>query len=166
MSPKQRRASTFATGLALLLAACACPRAGGAELQVLTTPEHEALGLPFSEAVRVGDVIYVSGQIGSLPGSLALAPGGIEAETQQALANVAAILARNGSSLSRVARCSVFLLDMSEWPLMNEVWVRSFGAHRPARSAFAASGLAKGARVEIECLAAAGPGPEPGTLVQ
>jgi reactive intermediate/imine deaminase len=124
---------------------------------VLTSPAHEALDLPFSEAVRVGDVIYVSGQIGNLPGALALAPGGIEAETAQALANVAAILERHGSSLSRVARCSVFLLDMEEWPRMNTVWTRTFGAHRPARSAFAASGLAKGARVEIECTAAAGP---------
>jgi reactive intermediate/imine deaminase len=121
----------------------------------LTSPAHEKLGLPFSEAARVGDVIFVSGQIGNLPGTLDLAPGGIQAETKQALANVAAILERNGSSLERVAKCTVFLLDMAEWPALNEVWVATFPS-RPARSALGASGLAKGARVEIECIAAAG----------
>ena len=123
--------------------------------EFLSSPAHDALGLPFSEAARVGDLLLVSGQIGNLPGSLELAPGGIQAETQQALDNIAAILARHGSSLDRVAKCTVFLLDMAEWPALNEVWVRTF-PNKPARSALGASGLAKGARVEIECIAAAG----------
>jgi len=121
----------------------------------LSSPAHEKLALPFSEAARVGDLIFVSGQIGSLPGTLDLAPGGIRAETKQALANIAAILERNGSSLARVAKCTVFMLDMAEWPALNEVWVATF-PNKPARSALGASGLAKGARVEIECIAAAG----------
>ena len=141
--------------------ACVSVERGAATVQRPDAPEflsshaHDALELPFSEAARVGDLLFVSGQIGNLPGSLDLAPGGIQAETQQALDNIAAILVRHGSSLSRVAKCTVFLLDMAEWPALNEVWVRSF-PNKPARSAFGASGLAKGARVEIECIAAAG----------
>jgi len=122
-----------------------------------TSPSTESLALPFSEAVRVGDLLLVSGQIGNLPGTFELAPGGIRAETKQALANIAAILERNGSSLERVAKCTVFLLDMNEWPALNEIWVTVF-PNKPARSALGASGLAKGARVEIECIAASGAG--------
>jgi 2-iminobutanoate/2-iminopropanoate deaminase len=148
------RSLVFATAaLATSLACASSPRAASPAL--LTSPQHEALALPFSEAARIGPVIFVSGQIGNLPGTLTLAPGGIQAETKQALANIAAILARHGSSLERVAKCTVFLLDMAEWPALNEVWVATF-PHEPARSALGASGLAKGARVEIECIAAAG----------
>ncbi|MBM4385865.1 MAG: RidA family protein [Deltaproteobacteria bacterium] len=143
--------------MASTLAGCASTpeRAAPAALELLSSPAHEALALPFSEAARVGDLIFVSGQIGNLPGTLELAPGGVQAETRQALANIAAILERNGSSLRRVAKCTVFMLDMAEWPLLNEVWVATF-PNKPARSALGASGLAKGARVEIECIAAAG----------
>ena len=125
-----------------------------ARLELLSSRAHEQLALPFSEAARVGDLIFVSGQIGNLPGTLDLAPGGIQAETKQALANIASILERNGSSLARVAKCTVFLLDMAEWPALNEVWIATF-PNKPARSALGASGLAKGARVEIECIAVA-----------
>ena len=126
-----------------------------AEPEYLTSPGTESLGLPFSEATRVGDLIFVSGQIGNLPGSLDLAPGGIQAEARQALENISAVLARYGSSMERVVKCTVFLLDMADWPALNEVWVQYF-PNKPARSALGASGLAKGARVEIECIAAAG----------
>jgi reactive intermediate/imine deaminase len=131
------------------------PAASAPAPEFLTSPAFEALDLPFSEAARVGDLIFVSGQIGNLPGSLDLAPGGIQAEARQAIANIAAILERHGSSLERVAKCTVFLLDMAEWPAFNEVWVEHF-PNEPARSALGASGLAKGARVEVECIAAAG----------
>lgn len=131
------------------------PRSDGASLEYLSSGATEQLGLPFSEAARIGDLLFVSGQIGNLPGTLELAPGGIQAETTQALDNIAAILERNGSSLARVAKCTVFLLDMAEWPALNEIWALRF-PNKPARSALGASGLAKGARVEIECIAAAG----------
>jgi reactive intermediate/imine deaminase len=124
------------------------------ELELLSSEPHDALGLPFSEAARVGDLLFVSGQIGNLPGALELAPGGIQAEAKQALANIEAILERHGSSLDDVAKCTVFMLDMAEWPALNEVWVATFD-EKPARSALGASGLAKGARVEIECIAVA-----------
>ena len=111
--------------------------------------------LPFSEAVRVGSMLYLSGSIG-LDGTGALVSGGIEAETDQALANIRAALERHGSSMERVIKCTVMLADMSEWAAMNSVYVRHFTTNLPARSAFGTSGLALGARVEIEVTALAG----------
>jgi reactive intermediate/imine deaminase len=118
----------------------------------------EALELPFSEAVRVGDILYLSGQLGNIPGTTEMVPGGIAAEAKQALENVKAILERNGSSLDRVVKCTVFLADIDEWPKLNEVYRTYFSGTPPARSALAASGLALGARVEIECIAVVGRG--------
>jgi len=108
-------------------------------------------GLPFSAAVRVGEMLYLSGQMGTL--GKTLVPGGIEAETLQALENVKKVLERHGSSLERVVKVTVMLADMNEWPAMNAVYVRFFPHHLPARSAFGCNGLALGGRVEIECLA-------------
>lgn len=108
--------------------------------------------LPFSAAVRVGNMLYVSGQMG-IDESGKFAPGGIEAETRQTLLNMKAILERHGSSLDRVVKCLVMMADMSEWPTMNAIYVQFFTKHLPARSAFGASALALGGRVEIECMA-------------
>src|SRR3954468_24484712 len=105
--------------------------------------------LPFSAAVRVGDVLYLSGQMGT-DENTRLVPGGIQAETRQTLANMRAILERHGSSLDHVVKCTVMMADMSEWPAMNAVYVEHFPKHLPARSAFGASSLALGGRVEIE----------------
>ena len=113
------------------------------------------LDLPFSEAVRVGDLLFLSGQIGNQPGTLELVEGGIRAETRQTLEHVQAIVERHGSSMARVVKCTVFLDDMGDWPAMNEVYRESF-PNPPARSALGASGLALGAKVEIECIAAVG----------
>ena len=113
-------------------------------------------GLPFSAAVRVGNVLYVSGQMGTDQSSRHIVSGGIEAETRQTLANMRAILERHGSSLNRVVKCTVMLADMSEWPAMNAVYVEHFPEHLPARSAFGCSALALGGRVEIECIATVG----------
>jgi reactive intermediate/imine deaminase len=112
-----------------------------------------AAPLPFSEAVQLGDVLYVSGQIGNLPGTLTLAPGGIGPEARRALDNLREVLERHGSSLGSVVKCTVFLADISEWKAFNEVYREYFQATLPARSALAASGLALGARVELECVA-------------
>ncbi|HWN19210.1 MAG TPA: RidA family protein [Gemmatimonadales bacterium] len=108
--------------------------------------------LPFSEAVRVGNMLYLSGQLGT-DSTGKLVPGGIGPETRQALSNIAAALARHGSSLDRVVKCTAMLADMAEWAAMNEVYVTFFPSPRPARSAFGASGLALGARLELECMA-------------
>jgi reactive intermediate/imine deaminase len=113
-------------------------------------------GLPFSSAVRVGDVIYLSGQIGNLIGTRELVPGGVAAETRQTLENIGTVLEAAGSSLDRVFKCTVFLADIAEYAAMNEVYARFFPKDPPARSTVAGSGLALGARVEIECMAVVG----------
>ena len=109
-------------------------------------------GLPFSTAVRVGQMLYLSGQIG-IDGSGKLVSGGIAAETRQAMENIRLTLEQYGSSLDHVVKATVMLADMSEWTEMNKVYVTYFPKHLPARSALGANGLALGARVEIECIA-------------
>lgn len=146
------------TTIGLLLLFIACQQKGHTDssttnVAYLTSDKTRALNLPFSEAVRVGNMLYLSGQIGVLPGTLNLVPGGIVAETKQALENIKETLEANGSSLEKVVKCTVMLADISEWQAMNEVYVTFFPDHKPARSAFGTKGLALGARVEIECLA-------------
>ncbi|MFK7914402.1 MAG: RidA family protein [Pseudomonadales bacterium] len=140
--------------MAAVTAIAACTATSNSPLQVLTTAEHESANLPFSEAVVAGDLIFLSGQIGAKPGSLNVVAGGIEAETRQALTNLQDVLERHGASMDQVAKCTVFMLDMAQWSAMNKVYVSFFPNHKPARSALAASGLAVGASVEIECIAA------------
>lgn len=108
---------------------------------------------PFSEAVRVGDLLFLSGMLGNRPGTSELVPGGIGPETRQTLENIRAAILRHGGSMDRVAKCTVFLADIAEWGAMNAVYVEFFPNNRPARSALGSSGLALGARVEIECIA-------------
>ena len=111
--------------------------------------------LPFSDAVRVGDTLYLSGQLGL--GADGKLPAGIEAQTKQALDNVGAILKRAGLGYSDVFHCTAMLSDMANWPAMNAVYVTYFPeGKRPARSAFGATGLALGALIELECQAYAG----------
>jgi reactive intermediate/imine deaminase len=109
-------------------------------------------GLPFSEAVRVGELLYLSGKLGT-DDSGKVVPGGIIAETRQTMENIKAALERCGSSLDCVVKATVMLADMSEWGAMNEVYVMYFPRHLPARSAMGVNGLARGARVEIEVIA-------------
>ncbi|HEU5169012.1 MAG TPA: Rid family hydrolase [Gemmatimonadales bacterium] len=119
-------------------------------------PEYHPMpgnaGLPFSEAVRVGNLLYLAGQLGT-DSTGRLVRGGIGPETRQAMQNIRAVLERHGSSLDRVVRCLVMLADVKDWASMNKVYVTYFPRHLPARSALGASGLALGARVEIECTA-------------
>jgi 2-iminobutanoate/2-iminopropanoate deaminase len=122
--------------------------------EFLISEESKSLDLPFSEAVRVGDLMILSGQLGTLPGTTDLAPGGIQGQARQAMENIKSILQRNGSSMDQVVKCTVMMADISEWPAFNEVYVTYFPGPKPARSAFAASGLAFGAKVEVECWAA------------
>ena len=111
---------------------------------------------PFTPAVLVGNLIFVSGQIGTAPNAQGqVVPGGIQAETRQTLNNIKDVLEKSGSSMDRVVKCTVFMADMREWDSMNEVYVTFFPGNKPARSALGANGLALGARVEIECFAAA-----------
>jgi 2-iminobutanoate/2-iminopropanoate deaminase len=107
---------------------------------------------PFSPAVRVGNMLYLAGQLGTDHGKLA--PGGIGPETKQALTNIKDLLEKNGSDMEHVVSCTVFLADIKEWAAMNEVYKTFFTPGKlPARSAFGASGLVNDARTEIECIA-------------
>lgn len=123
-----------------------------AEIEYLLMPGMEGRDLPFSSAVRVDNTLYVSGNIGNIPGTLELAEGGIQGETRQTLENMKRVIEQFGSSMDRVVKCTVFLADMAEWGAMNEVY-KTYFPNPPARSALGASGLALDARVEIECIA-------------
>jgi reactive intermediate/imine deaminase len=111
--------------------------------------------LPFSDAVRVGDILYLSGQIGiGADGKLA---AGIDAQTKQAMDNVGAVLKRAGLGYDALFHCTAFLADMKDWPTFNKIYLTYFpDSPLPARSAFGANGLALGALLEIECQAYAG----------
>ena len=123
-------------------------------VEFLTSEDTTSLNVPFSEAVRVGNTLYLSGNIGNIPGKKQLVEGGIKAETKQAMENIKRVLQRNGSSFDKVFKCTVMLADIKEWGEMNQVYTTYFPENRfPARSAFGASGLALGARTEITCMA-------------
>jgi 2-iminobutanoate/2-iminopropanoate deaminase len=109
--------------------------------------------LPFSAAVRAGSLLYVSGQLGT-DSTLRLVSGGIGPETRQALENIRSIVEAAGGSMERIVKCTVMLADIDDWGAMNQEYVKFFSAGLPARSALGANGLAMGARVEIECIAA------------
>jgi reactive intermediate/imine deaminase len=110
--------------------------------------------LPFSQATRVGDVVYLSGAIGNAPGKMALVPGGIEAESRQMMQNIAEVLKECGLGFEHVFKTVVYLADMSEWGAFNKVYVPHFKPeHFPARTAIGAHQLILNARVEMECWA-------------
>src|ERR1700744_4958006 len=119
-------------------------------MEFYTSPDARAAGLPFSQAARVGDVLYLSGALGNVPGKMELVPGGLEAETRQMFQNIARTLEQNGLSFDDVFKCLVMMADMSEWRAFNAIYLEYFKPDRlPSRSAFAAAGLAMGARVEM-----------------
>jgi 2-iminobutanoate/2-iminopropanoate deaminase len=108
---------------------------------------------PYSPGMRLGNLVFVSGQAGRDPATGALADS-VEAQTEQVLKNIATILAAAGTDMQHVLRCGVFLVDMKEFPKMNETYARAFGSHRPARTTVEVSGLpGPGLRVEIDAIA-------------
>jgi reactive intermediate/imine deaminase len=148
-----------ALSAAIAFLAIAAPvHAGEAKppIEFLNSGKVTPTTLPFSEAVRVGDTLYLSGQIGIQPGTLNLAPGGIEGEARQTLDNIRTTLEAHGYSLRDVVKCTVMLADIAEWAAFNEVYRKYFSPPYPARSALGANGLALGARVEVECIAVRG----------
>jgi reactive intermediate/imine deaminase len=137
-------------GLALLFATPAT----AAPTEHVTSPESVALNRPFSDATEVGGILYVSGQIGAIPGQDQVVPGGVEAETRQVMANIGAILAKRGLAHDDLFKCTVMLADMKQWDAFNRIYVTYFKPGRfPSRSAFGSNGLARGAAVELECWA-------------
>lgn len=140
-----------ALSIAVALSACASAKSSTPQFIASNAP---APG-PFSPAVRVGNTLYLSGQIGT-DASGVVVKGGIDAETRQVMNNIKAVVEANGSTMDRVVKCTVFLADMKEWPAMNVVYATFFPNHKPARSAMGANGLARDSRVEIECIAIVG----------
>ena len=138
----------------LLSLLCLSATSSAAEVTHLNRSGALPGGLPFSEAVRVDDTLYLSGQIGMVPGKGVLAEGGMDGEARQTMENIRAVLRANDLTMKDVVKCTVMLEDIAEWGAFNRVYESFFDAPYPARSAFGADGLALGARVEVECMAA------------
>jgi 2-iminobutanoate/2-iminopropanoate deaminase len=129
-------------------AACAAPVP---DAQLVYHNKGNDPSRPFSLAVRAGDVVYLSGQLGTGPNGLAV---GMEAQARQAMDNIAAVLKDMNLGMDRVFKCTVMLADMSKWGDFNKVYVTYFKPGQlPARSALGANGLALNAEVEVECMA-------------
>jgi len=111
--------------------------------------------LPFSEAVKVNGTLYLSGQLGNIPGTMKLVPGGMKEEARQTMDNIKTVLEAQGYTMKNLVKCTVMLADISEWSAFNDIYKTYFDTHYPARSAFATNGLALGARVEVDCIAVA-----------
>jgi reactive intermediate/imine deaminase len=154
MMRRMRRMLILAVGLL-----AGCNATAPAQAPSVTRPEfinlYDPWPYPFSSATKVGHLLFLSGQIGTQVenGVPRLVSGGIDAEARQTMENIRAILERAGSSLDRIAKCNVMMADMSEWPRLNEIYATYFPGPKPARAAWGASGLALGARVEIDCIA-------------
>jgi 2-iminobutanoate/2-iminopropanoate deaminase len=123
-------------------------------IQYLNSGKVLPTNLPFSEAVRVGNLLYLSGQVGIAPGTLKLVPGGLKEEARQTMQNIKSSLEAHGYTMRDIVKCTVMLADISEWATFNEIYKTFFSDRYPARSALGANGLALGARVEVECIAA------------
>ena len=125
----------------------------GAETQFFDEGPMAGRGYPFSESVRVGDILFISGQVG-VDEEDNLVPGGIGPESRQIMSNMSGVLKRRGLGFSDVVKCTVFLADVDEWAVFNDIYKTYFEPPYPARSALGANGLALGARLEVECIAA------------
>ena len=120
----------------------------------INTDATRNAGLPFSQAVKSGNTLYLSGAIGNLPGKMELVPGGIEAESRQMMENIREVLKEASSDFTHVVKAVVYLSDMADWPAFNKVYVTYFATGKfPARTAIGAHQLILNARVEMECWA-------------
>ncbi|MEK7328913.1 MAG: RidA family protein [Chloroflexota bacterium] len=117
-----------------------------------TDDAPKAIG-PYSQAIRVGDLVYTAGQVSIVPATGDLIAGDIEAQTRQALNNLKAVLEAAGSGLDKVVKTTVFMTDLGDFARMNAVYAEFFPAQPPARSTVQVAALPKGAMVEIECVA-------------
>jgi 2-iminobutanoate/2-iminopropanoate deaminase len=140
----------------LLVVSAAAPALSqsGDGIQVQYLKADTASTFPFSDAVRVGPMLYLSGMVAFDATGKAVIKGTIEEEARQVMENIKKVLERNGSSMDHVVKCTLILTDMKDWPAVNGVYRTYFAKDRlPARTALGASGLALGARVELECWA-------------
>lgn len=120
---------------------------------IQTAKAPAAIG-PYSQAIAANGFLFTAGQIALDPSSGQVVEGDVVAQTERVLANLEAVLAEGGTSFADVVKTTVFLADMADFPRMNEVYGRAFGAARPARSTVQAAGLPRGVLVEIEAIAA------------
>ena len=124
------------------------------KIDYYSSKETKELDFPFSDATIVNNIIYVAGQVGNLPGTNKVVEGGIRAETRQTMKNIETVLTAVGSSLDKVFKCTCMLSDIGDWGIMSEEYKKFFDKDKkPSRSAFAGTGLALGAKIEIECWA-------------
>lgn len=122
-------------------------------MKIIATPDAPAAIGPYSQAVRVGDLLFSAGQIALDPATMEVVAGGVAEQTERVFQNLRAVLAAEGLSFDHVVKTTVFLRDMADFGAMNEVYARFMGDHRPARSTVAVAGLPKDVRVEIEVVA-------------
>ncbi|HEY1708672.1 MAG TPA: RidA family protein [Rhizomicrobium sp.] len=123
-------------------------------MEFFNSDATKAANMPFSQAVRAGDTLYLSGHLGNVPGKFELVPGGIEAESRQTMDAIGATLKLAGASFGDIVKCVVYLADLKEWGAFNKVYTEYFPAGRfPARTAVGVKELVMGARVEVECWA-------------
>ena len=119
---------------------------------VKTTEAPEAIG-PYSQAIRIGDFLYTSGQISLDPKTMEMITGNIELETEKVLRNIEAILSAEGLNFGHVTKTTVYLTDLSEFTRMNQVYEKFFSNTKPARACVQVAALPKGAKVEIDAIA-------------
>ena len=122
-------------------------------METIIAPKAPAALGPYSVAIKVGELIFTSGQIPADPATGELAPGGIAEQTEQSLKNLSAVLEAAGSGLDQVIKTTCFLTDMADFAAFNAAYGKYFSEHKPARSTVAVKALPKGALVEIECVA-------------
>lgn len=138
----------------VLVSMCFFQQALGQPVEYFSSQRNIDNNYPFSNAVRVGDLLFLSGEIGTLPNSSMLIAGGIKNETKQTMDNIQASLAKHNLTMNDLVKCTVMLADIKEWSAFNQIYKDYFPKHFPARSAFATNGLALNARVEVECIGA------------
>ena len=118
---------------------------------IKTEAAPRAIG-PYSQAVRVGDTVYLSGQLGFDPKAMELVAGGVEPEARRVFENIKAVVAAAGGSLAHICKVTIFLVDINDFPKVNEIMAQYFSEPYPARSTFAVAALPRNARVEVECV--------------
>ena len=139
--------------IAVLLAMFVGPVSAVADTEFFDEGPMAGKGYPFSESVRIGNILFISGQVG-VDENNELVEGGIAGEARQTMSNIGGALERRGLGFSDVVKCTVFLADVAEWGEFNTIYTSYFEPPYPARSALGANGMALGARLEVECIAA------------
>ena len=140
--------------LFIITTSCVYNNDARTQIDYYNSENTKKLDFPFSDATIVNNIIYVAGQVGNIPGTNEIVLGGIREETKQTMKNIESVLLALGSSMDKVFKCTCMLSDISEWGQMSEEYIKFFkDDKRPSRRAFAGTGLALGAKVEIECWA-------------